>query len=167
MKQPTGTVWDTRTSRWVLSREPKTATKTVRQIMNEISGKPNYEQMNGQQLLDAYNAMSLTKRKSKFQTKQDAVKACERLWAEKAPQPAPKAPRARPVRTTTSRLQMKIYPAGGDKTLRPNSDGQKHLDKMKGEPTIGEYLSKFSPEARRTASQWLSNLIRYNLVRVE
>lgn len=46
--------------------------------------KPDYENMSGVELLAAYNSMAEKPRTSKFETKIDAIRKCNALWAQKS-----------------------------------------------------------------------------------
>jgi hypothetical protein len=49
-----------------------------------MQAKPDYENMSGAELLAAYNSMAEKPRTSKFETKADAVRKCNALWAQKS-----------------------------------------------------------------------------------
>lgn len=206
-KPPAGAVWDIRTSRWVmpgdtppsvsqLAREAagSTASKTTRQIMEEIRGqrkmttKPEFGSMTGAQLLAAYNELSVTKRKAKFSDRSQGVSACERAWTAKhgaAPAPAAKAAEdkeknvakaAKDLRarangpdegTRSKRLLMKIKLLAAKNPRREGTDAHRHFEAMRGGVTVGAYLEKFKPADRRTAAQWLSNTVRDGHAKVE
>lgn len=110
--------------------------------------------MNGAQLLEAYNKLSTTKRKAKFQNKEDAIKRIKPLL------------KATPVKTATAKKTK--APASPDEAViriksdgnprREGTDAHLHFKAMMGGVTVEKYLSKF--EDRKKAKQWLWNTVR-------
>jgi hypothetical protein len=217
-KKPTGTVWDTRTSRWVLpnqkaptptdliggaSDSPKS--ETTKQIMDRLRSdrstqhprkdttmttKPDYTSMTGAQLLEAYNAMAAegSRRKAKFENKQLGIAACEKLYTrsngaaksttvakaekpkaevvEKAADELTKVAKAPSEGARSRKLAMRIRVVTQKNPRREGTDAHRHFVAMQDGPTVGDYLARFAPEARRTAAQWLSNTVRDGHVEV-
>src|SRR5215470_15701878 len=84
----------------------------------------------------------------------------------KVKRPAKAKSPAKAKRSTTARGEMKIVAVAGAKLKEPGSKGRAHYDKMIGKK-VGDYLSGYGAgEPRKTAGQWLGNLLREGLVRV-
>jgi len=117
--------------------------------------------MNGAQLLEAYNKLSPTKRKAKFQNKEDALKRIKPLLKAAAPATTTAVAAKKTAKKT------KAAPADENRTIRIKSDGNPrregtdahlHFKAMMGGVTVEKYLSKF--EDRKKAKQWLWNTVR-------
>lgn len=204
--RPPGTVWCPRTSRWVLRRDLAGSLRqvlrgegpTTREIMDQmretreetvgrsvdLRSKPDFKNMSGQELLDAWNAMAATPRKSRFHSIHEGIIACEDAWKNSQhaaavaarqisehPEDRQEAPRSalvkKPVKEKQpSRLQMRISRVTRQNPRRPGTAAHAHFEEMTDGRTVGEYLEQFAPEDRRTAAQWLGNTVRDGHVKV-
>lgn len=139
------------------------------------------EEMSGVELLAEYNRLSITKRKAKFDSKEEAIKRIRALVSEAktAPTPAkekktspPKTAReessmgeaSRKVRGGESVIRLQVQ--GDRNPRREGSEAHRHYEAMRGGITVSQYLDKFEKKDRRTARQWLSNTVRDGFVKI-
>lgn len=133
------------------------------------------EEMTGTELLARYNELSPTKRRAKFDSKEEAItriRTLKPLVEEvKAGEAKPKVKAREADGVVYAKTPTKVR--GGQCVLRimvdrnPRREGteaHKHFEKMLGGITVEQYLAKFELEDRRTARQWLSNTIRDGFV---
>jgi hypothetical protein len=128
--------------------------------------------LSGAELLALYNLHSPTKRKAKFQTKDEAIARVKSVLPAAKPAKEPKADKpakaAKAPKTTKASGKnakvIRIKTADGENPRRPGTDAFTHFEKMKGGVDIETYLSAF--EDRRKARQWLWNTIRDGHVEV-
>lgn len=109
--------------------------------------KPAYKNMTNEQLLAAYNEVSTTKRKSKFSSKEDGIKACEAAWRA-----------AHPVVRKSSRQDRKIKILAEDNPRREGTDAHQYFEDLKSSATVGDYLKKYEGKGKkavRDARLWL------------
>lgn len=122
-----------------------------------------YQEMNGQELLSAYNVLTmklgLPPRKSKFQTKSDGVERCTELAAKIQPE-APK----KNGKFERAQGHWKITTLPTDNPHRQGTDAHAHFELMRGEPTRDEYLAKFDPKDQRKAMLWIGNELKANYI---
>lgn len=133
--------------------------------------KPDFASMNGDELLKAYNKLSVTKRKSKFKDLVTALKAVENAWEAKN-KAAGKTSKAKGKgktgetpeevkRRNLQRSSMRIKVLTTENPRRPGTAAHTFFEDMKASATVGEYKDRYSDEkVRRDASQWL----RYNQI---
>ncbi len=126
-----------------------------------VTSKPDFSKMTGQELLDAYNNMSATKRRAKFQNKEEGVARCEEAWVryskEEGAAPVAKAKEAKPAH---GRIKLLVK----DNPRREGTDAHRHFEAMRQHPRVEDYLASF--EDRRTAQRWLYNTRRDGYVEV-
>lgn len=68
---------------------------------------------------------------------------------------------AKQAKTEKSRDDRVIRLQSKQNPRRKGTDAHEHFERMKGGPTISEYLAKFKgDEAKKTARAWLQNTVR-------
>jgi hypothetical protein len=134
-------------------------------------------EMTGAELLAHYNELSPTKRRAKFDSKEEAVRRIRALEPKAADKPKPveaKAPEKPPAppkkpKEEPSLGESKHKVKDGTQVLRvmadqnPRREGteaHRHFEAMKGSITVEQYLEKFAEGDRRTARQWLYNTVK-------
>jgi hypothetical protein len=151
-------------------------------------GKPDFQNMSAKELVQAHNALTGGNRKAPFDSKADAIRRCEKLWAEQNPvviQPAAtiaegkdsrfsgkkKSNGVKTGRVTSSKpaveekpkterasFQRVIAIVAGKEPPREGTVTRKYYDLMGGSPTVGQYLDRC--DDRKRASLELRNVIR-------
>lgn len=125
----------------------------------------DYSTMSGAELLEAYNKVSVTKRKAKFPSSAAAIKAIEAAEAEangskgkggKAKKAAPK--KDEKATRTSRRAAMKIKFKVKENPHKPGSKGHVFFEEMKANPVYGDYIAN-SSDAKR-AREWFGYSLR-------
>lgn len=123
--------------------------------------KTDYSKMSGEELLAAYNEVSVTKRKSKFANREAAVKAIEAATA------AAKGSKPAAAEKRTSKLM--------DKKIKVNTQGNPrkegtlshtHFDRAMKSKTYGDYMGHYEGKGEdeadsvrilNSARMWMAN----------
>lgn len=112
---------------------------------------PNYAKMTLDEQLEAYNAMSETKRKSKFKTIEQGAAALKAEWERQNP-PADRKPK-------NADKGIKVLAEGNPR--REGTKGHEYFAALAASKTVGEYLSKYEdPTENRDARLWMNSNIK-------
>ena len=111
--------------------------------------KPDFDKMNGQELLDAFNRYSATPRRSKFPTRQEGVERCEaewRAWAKANPQEKPITKQSNSGGHRRGDQVIKFLVEGNPRKV--GSLGHAHFEMMRRYPKVVDYLAQYGLGAR-------------------
>jgi len=115
---------------------------------------PNYAKMTLEEQLEAYNALSETKRKSKFKSVEAGAAALQAEWDRQNAKPE-KSDR----KPKNSDKGIKVLVEGNPR--REGTKGHEYFTALAGSKTVGEYLARYEdPTENRDARLWMNSNIK-------
>jgi len=149
-----------------------------------MQAKPDFDSMSGAELLAAYNSMAEKPRTSKFETKADAVRKCNALWAQKSgtlkvvatngPELEPStekenypAPKKREPLKRDLKATQKIEILVEDNPRKEGTGAWEAFEILRKCETWGEYFSHFTtPREKKDAGLRLKHNEKDGYVRI-